>query len=96
VLLIGLAIASSVLVAASLGSPRLVTTLLAAYLALVTNLAFVVLVLSPMREVTRAGLAVAELVLFGLSLLAGGGCSAGRRRSSPRPRAPSARSCAIR
>jgi hypothetical protein len=42
----------------------LVSTLLAAYLALVANLGLVTLVLSPFREVTRGGLLAAEAVLL--------------------------------
>jgi glycosyl transferase family 87 len=69
-LLIGSAVATSLLVAAALRLPSLVSTLLAAYLAFVANLGLVTLALSPFREVTRGGIAVAELVLL-VSALAG-------------------------
>lgn len=62
--LIGAAALTAVLAAASvrLGSP--VSTLLAAYLAFVAELAILTRALSPIREVTRGGLAVAEAVLL--------------------------------
>ena len=62
--LIAMAVATAVLVALAFRLSGLVSTLLVTYLAYVTNLALVVLVLSPFREVTRGGLAVAETVLL--------------------------------
>jgi hypothetical protein len=61
--LIGLAVATSLLLAATARLPSLVSTLLLAYLAYVANIAVVTLVLSPFEGVTRGGLAVAEGVL---------------------------------
>jgi hypothetical protein len=58
------AIVTSALVGTALRLPSLVSTLLATYLAFVANLALVTLVLSPFRDVTRAGLTVAESVLL--------------------------------
>ena len=63
-LLIGSAAATAFLLAATARLSSLVSTLLAAYLAFVANLGIVTLALSPFREVTRAGLAVAETVLL--------------------------------
>ena len=63
-LLIGSAVATALLVAAAARLPSLVSTLLAAYLAFVANLGIVTLALSPVHEVTRGGLAVAEGVLL--------------------------------
>ena len=64
------AIVTSLLGAAALRLPSLVSTLLAAYLAFVTNLGLVTLALSPFREVNRGGLAVAEAVLLAGALAA--------------------------
>jgi len=63
-LLIGLAVATALLVAASTRLPSPVSTLLVAYLAFVADLVLVVLVLSPFREVTQTGLAVAQPIVF--------------------------------
>jgi hypothetical protein len=68
VLLIGAAAAVALLAAASLRSPSLVTTLLAAYLAFVADLGLVTWALSPLRAVTRGGLAAAEAVLLAAAL----------------------------
>jgi hypothetical protein len=54
----------SLLAAASLRLRSPLTTLLAAYVAWVANLAAATLVLSPFREMTRGGLAVVEVVLL--------------------------------
>jgi Glycosyltransferase family 87 len=62
------AVVTSLLVASSLRLPSLVSTLLAAYLAFVANLGLVTLALSPFREVTRGGLAVAEAVLLAAAI----------------------------
>src|SRR4051794_27476920 len=80
-----MAVATAMLAALALRLPRLVSTLLAAYLAYVANVAVVVLVLSPFREVTRGGLALAEAVL--LAAAAGGWWLRGR----PAPPLASAR-----
>jgi hypothetical protein len=61
-LLIGLAVATALLVAAAARMASLVSTLLVAYLALVADVGLTTLVLSPFREVTRGGLAVAGAV----------------------------------
>ena len=61
-------IVTSLLVAAAMRFQSVVSTLLVAYLALVGNLGLVTLVLSPFREVTRGGLAVAEAVLLAAAL----------------------------
>ena len=63
VVLVGAAVAVSLLLAASARLESLVSTLLVAYLALVANVGVVTLVLSPFRGVTRTGLAAAEAVL---------------------------------
>jgi hypothetical protein len=63
-LLIASAVATSFLFAAAIRSPSMVTTLLAAYLAFVANLVLTGLVLSPIHQVTRGGLALAEVVLL--------------------------------
>src|SRR5437763_1864776 len=68
VLLIGAAVATAFLAAASLRTPSLVTALLAAYLAFVANLGLVTWALSPLRAVTRGGLAVAEALLLAAAL----------------------------
>ena len=60
--LIASAVATALLLAAAARLPSLTSTLLVAYLAYVGNLGLVTLALSPLREVTRGGLAVAELV----------------------------------
>jgi hypothetical protein len=67
-LLIGSAVATALLLAAAARLPGLAATLLAAYLAFVANLGLVTLVLSPARQVTRGGLAVAEGVLLAAAL----------------------------
>ena len=69
VLLIGAAVATALLAAASLRTPSLVTALLAAYLAFVANLGLVTWALSPLRAVTRGGLAVAEALLLAAALV---------------------------
>lgn len=63
-LLIGSVVASALLAAAAARCSSLVSTLLVAYLAYVANLGVVTLALSPFREVTRDGLAVAEALLL--------------------------------
>ena len=69
-LLIALLAATSLLLGAVARLPSLVSTLLVAYLALVANVGLVTIVLSQFREVTRPGLAAAEVVLFaGASVL---------------------------
>jgi len=67
-LLIASAVATALLLAAAARLPSFTATLLVAYLAYVANLGLVTLALSPLREVTRGGLAVAELVLGAGSL----------------------------
>jgi glycosyl transferase family 87 len=62
------AVLTALLAGACLRLPSLVSTLLASYLAFVANLGLVTLVLSPFREVTRGGLAVAESVLLAAAL----------------------------
>jgi hypothetical protein len=62
--LIGAAVAVAVLLAAAARLPSLTSFLLVAYLAYVANLGLVTLALSPFREVTRGGLAVAEGLLL--------------------------------
>jgi hypothetical protein len=57
-------VASAVLFAVSLRLPSLVSTLLAAYLAIVANLGLVTWALSPLRLVDRSGLAAAEGLLL--------------------------------
>jgi hypothetical protein len=69
-LLLVLAAATSVLAALALGLPSLVSTLLAAYLAFVGNLALVTWALSPFDAVTRHGLLGAEIVLLAAALAA--------------------------
>jgi hypothetical protein len=66
--LIGIAAASSLILATAARRRSLVATLLLAYLAYVGNLGIVTLVLSPLREVTRGGIAVVELAVLGASL----------------------------
>ena len=61
---LALAILSALLVAAALRLPSLVSTALAAYLALAANMAFATWALSPFREVRASGLALAEAVLL--------------------------------
>jgi hypothetical protein len=61
---IGLAVATALLVAAGLRLPGLVSTLLAAYLALAADLVLVVVALSPFRDVTRGGIAVGQALLL--------------------------------
>ena len=68
VLVIGAAGTVALLFAASLRLPSLVSTLLAAYLVFVADLGLVTWALSPLRAVTRGGLAVAEAVLLGVAL----------------------------
>ena len=69
VLLIGSALATAVLVALAVRLSSLASTLLVLYLAFTANLGLTTIVLSPFREVTRAGLGAAEGVLL-LSALA--------------------------
>jgi hypothetical protein len=64
------ALAASLLAAACLRQRGVVATLLVAYIVLTTNLALATLVLSPLREVTRTGLAVVEAILLAVSALA--------------------------
>src|SRR5262245_20936674 len=59
-----MAVAAAVLTVLAARMSTLVSTLLLGYLALVANVVLVTLVLSPFREVTRSGLAVAEVVLL--------------------------------
>jgi hypothetical protein len=61
-LLIGLVVATALLVAAAARLTSLVSTLLVAYLTLVAEVGLTTIVLSPFREVTRGGLAVAGAV----------------------------------
>ena len=68
--MIGAAVASALLAAAAIRVPSLVGTLLAAYLALVANLALATLVLSPANWVTRTGLGGAEAVALAVAALA--------------------------
>jgi hypothetical protein len=68
VLLIAVAVGTALLLAATARLTSLVSTLLAAYLAFVSELVVVVLMLSPFRGVNRWGLAVAEVVLLALAL----------------------------
>jgi hypothetical protein len=63
-LLIAVAVATALLSAAAARFSGLVPTLLSAYLAFVAEIELVTLVLSPIREVTRGGLAVAEALLL--------------------------------
>ncbi|HWB23358.1 MAG TPA: glycosyltransferase 87 family protein [Gaiellaceae bacterium] len=70
VALILAAILTSLLASSSLRLGSLVSTLLVAYLAFVANLGLVTLVLSPFREVTQGGLAVAEAALLLASISA--------------------------
>jgi hypothetical protein len=58
------AVAIALLVAAAARLPDLAATLLVAYLSFVANVGIVTLALSPLHEVTRGGLAVAEVVLL--------------------------------
>jgi hypothetical protein len=69
-LLIGTAVATALLVAASARISSLVSTLLLAYLALVANLGLTTIALSPLQDVTRTGLGVAEAVLLLCALTA--------------------------
>ena len=69
-LVIGLAVATALLAAASLRLESLVSTLLAAYLALAADLVLVVVALSPFRGVTRGGVGIAQAVLFAGALAA--------------------------
>jgi hypothetical protein len=59
-LLVGAAVAAAALFSAAARLDSLVSTLLAAYLALVANIGLTTLALSPFGAVTRGGLAVAE------------------------------------
>jgi hypothetical protein len=69
-LLVGSAVATSLLLAAAARLPSLAPTLLVAYLAFTANLGLVTLALSPFQWVTRGGLAVAEaLLLAGAAVL---------------------------
>jgi hypothetical protein len=68
VLLIAAAVAVALLVAASLRTQSLVTALLTAYLAFVANLGLVTWALSPLRAVTRGGLAAAEGLLLAAAI----------------------------
>ena len=61
-LLIGSVVATALLVASAARLSSLVSTLLVAYLAIVADVGVTTLVLSPFREVTRTGLAVAGAV----------------------------------
>jgi hypothetical protein len=63
-LLIAVAVATAFLSAAAARFSGLVPTLLAAYLAFVAEIELVTLALSPVREATRGGLAVAEGLLL--------------------------------
>src|SRR5579862_4627268 len=68
-LLVAAAAGTALLVAATARFASLVTALLAAYLAFVGNLELVSLALSPFREVTQRGLAVAETLLLVAALI---------------------------
>jgi hypothetical protein len=70
VALIGLAVATAIVAAAAARLRSLVSTILVTYLAYVGSIGVITLALSPFREVTRGGLAVAELVLLGAALAA--------------------------
>jgi Glycosyltransferase family 87 len=63
-LLIGSAAASSFLLAAAARLRSPISSLLVAYLSFVGSIGVVTIVLSPLREVTRGGLAVAEAVIL--------------------------------
>jgi hypothetical protein len=67
-LIVGVPVATAVLVAASARLSSLVSTLLVAYLALVAATAGVVVALSPYRLVTSNGLLVAEIALLGAAV----------------------------
>jgi len=82
-LLIGGVAAASLLIAAGLRLDSLAATLLAAYVALLAEVALLTSALSPLRAVTRAGLGAGEAVV--LALAAGGWWLRGR------PRLPAAR-----
>ena len=69
VLLIGCAVAAALFAAMAARLPSFVSTVLVAYLAYVANIGLVTLALSPLREVTRGGLAVAELVALAIAVL---------------------------
>ena len=66
---IGLPVATALLVAAAARRRSLVSTLLLAYLAYVANLGLVTLALSPFHEVTRTGLGAAEALACAGALL---------------------------
>jgi hypothetical protein len=68
--LIGAAVATAIVAALAVRLPSLVSTLLVAYLAYVANLGLVTLALSPFHEVTRGGVAVAEVFLLAVALVA--------------------------
>jgi hypothetical protein len=83
------AVATSALAALALRLESLVSTLLAAYVAFVADLGLVTLVLSPSRDVTRAGLAAAQTILLIASL--GAWWLRGRpgpAEAGPAPRSP--------
>src|SRR5205823_11078764 len=67
ILAIALAVASALLAAAALRLPSFVSRVLAAYVALVANVGFVTLVLSPFHAVAATGLLAAEAVLCGVA-----------------------------
>ena len=90
ILLIAAVIAFALLIAAALRLSGLVSTLLAAYLALLANVGFVTFALSPVREVTVAGLVLAEAVLLA------GAFAFWWLRGRPRPPLGSAKAAARR
>ena len=69
-LLVAMAITTAALAAITLRLTSLVSTLLVTYLFYLANLGLVIIVLSPLELVTRAGLAVAEGVLLAAALAA--------------------------
>jgi hypothetical protein len=69
-LLIGSAVATALFAADAARLPSLVSTLLVAYLAFVTNLGLTTLVLSPFEAATRTGLGAAEAVLLSAAVAA--------------------------
>lgn len=94
-LLIGAAVAAALLLAAAARFESLVATLLAVYLAYVGAIGLITLALSPLHDVTRTGLGVAEAVLLALAF------AIWRLRGMPpsgwrEPGRPPVKSCATR
>ncbi|MBV8481033.1 MAG: hypothetical protein JOY72_12110, partial [Actinobacteria bacterium] len=79
-LLVAAALVSAALISLALRLPSGVSTLLAAYLAFVTNVVLTVLVLSPTQWATRGGIAVVEAVVLAFATWLW------HRRGRPRPR----------